>query len=63
MISAAADVAMLAALIILAAVMPGRLAALPFAAAGAASVARLGLATRAARTCLANRAACPRVGG
>jgi hypothetical protein len=60
---AAADVAMLAALIILAAVMPGRLAALPFAAAGAASVARLGLATRAARTSLANRASCPRVGG
>jgi hypothetical protein len=53
----AADVAMLAALIIVAAAIPGRLAALPFAAAGAASLAMLGLATRAARTCLAIRAA------
>jgi hypothetical protein len=60
--AAAADVAMLAALIILAAT-PGRLAALPLAAAGAASLAQLGVATRAARTCLAIRAACPRVGG
>lgn len=61
--AAAADVAMLAALTILAAAIPGRLAALPLAAAGAASLARLGLATRAARTCLAIGAACPRVGG
>jgi hypothetical protein len=61
--AAAADVAMLAALIILAAAIPGRLAALPFAAAGAASLAGIGLATRAARTCLGIRATCPRVGG
>ena len=53
---AVVDVAMLAALIILAAT-PGRLA-VPLAAAGAASLVRLGLAARAARTCLALRAAC-----
>jgi hypothetical protein len=61
--AAAADVAMLAALTILAAATPGRIAALPLAAAGAASLARLGLATRAARTCLAMRVTCPRIGG
>lgn len=61
--TAAADVAMLAALTVLAAATPGRLAALPFAVAGAASLAGFGLATRAARTCLAIHAACPRVGG
>jgi hypothetical protein len=52
---AAVDAAMLAALIMLAAVTPGRLA-VPLAAAGAASLVRLGLAARAARTCLAMRA-------
>ena len=61
--AAAADVAMLAALTILAAATPGRLAALPLPAAGAASLAGLGLATRAARTCLAIRAACPKARG
>jgi hypothetical protein len=60
--AATAYVAVLTALVILAA-NPGRLAALPLAAAGGASLAGLGLATRAARTCLATRAACPRVGG
>lgn len=61
--AAAADLAMLAALAILAGAIPGRLAPLPFAAAAAASLAGLGLATRAARTCLAVHASCPRVGG
>jgi hypothetical protein len=61
--AAAADVAMLAALTVLAVVIPGRLAALPFAVAAAASLAGLGLATHAARTCLAMCATCPRVGG
>ena len=60
--AAAADVAMLAALTILA-TTSARLDALPLAAAGTASLARLGLATRAARTCLAIRTTCPRVGG
>jgi uncharacterized membrane protein HdeD (DUF308 family) len=60
--AAAADLAMLTALAILAAAAPGRLPALPFAAAAAASLAGLGLATRAARTCLATRAACPSIG-
>jgi hypothetical protein len=60
--TAAADIAMLAALTILAAT-GGRLAVFPVAAAGAASLAHLVLATRAARTCLAIRATCPRVGG
>jgi hypothetical protein len=48
---------MLAALVMLAAATPGRLA-VPLAAAGAASLVRLGLAARAARTCLGMRAAC-----
>ena len=61
--AAAADVAMLAVLTIHAAANPGRLAALPLAAAGAAGLAWLVLATRAARTCLPIRVACPRVGG
>jgi hypothetical protein len=61
--TAAAEVAMLATLTFLAAATPGRLAALPLAAAGAASLAHLGLATRAARNCLATRAVSPRVGG
>jgi hypothetical protein len=60
--AAAADVAMLAVLTILA-TSSARLDAFPLAAAGAASLARLGLATRAARTCLAIRTTCPRVGG
>jgi hypothetical protein len=60
---AAVDIAMLAALAILAASGPGRLAALPLAAAGAASLARLSLAARAARDCLTLRTPYPRVGG
>lgn len=60
---AAGDAAMLAALTILAADAPGRLAALPFAVASAASIVRFGIATRAARTCLAIRAPSPRIGG
>ena len=47
---AAVDVALLAALVMLAAT-PGRLAVLPLAAAGAASLVRLGFAARSARTC------------
>jgi hypothetical protein len=61
--AAAADVAMLAVLSIHAAAAPDRLAAIPLAAAGAASLAWLVLATRAARSCLAMNSACPRVGG
>jgi hypothetical protein len=60
---AAVDVAMLAALSIFAATTPGRFTALPLAAAGAASLIRLSLATRAARTCLAIRATCSRADG
>ena len=48
---------MLTALIMLAAT-PGRFAVLPLAAAGAASLVRLGFAARSARTCFAIRAAC-----
>lgn len=55
---AAVDVALLAALAIVAAT-PGRLGTIPLlAAAGAASLVRLGLTTRAARANLAIRAAC-----
>jgi hypothetical protein len=54
---AAVDIAMLTALIMLAAT-PGRFAVLPLAAAGAASLVRLGFAARSARTCFAIRAAC-----
>jgi hypothetical protein len=57
------DVAMLAALAILAASMPGRLAPLPVAAAGAASLTRLSLVSRAARNLLTIRAASPPVAG
>jgi hypothetical protein len=61
---AAVDITLLTMLTILAASTPGRLAALPLAAAVAASLTRLGLATRAAaRNCLAIRAPHPRVGG
>jgi hypothetical protein len=60
---AAVDVTLLALLAALAATTPGRLAALPAGAAAAASLARLTFAGRAARSCLTNRAACPRVGG
>jgi hypothetical protein len=56
---ATVDIAMLAALTILAATTPGSLAALPVAAAAAASLARLSLAARAARNCLTLRAAYP----
>ena len=60
---AAVDVVMLAALAILGATTPGRLAAFPLAAAGAASLARLGMAARAVRDCVSLDAVCPRVGG
>jgi hypothetical protein len=49
---AAADIAILAALVILATATPSRLAALPLAAVGTASLTRLSLAARAARNCL-----------
>jgi HAAS domain-containing protein len=55
------DIIMLIAVIILAAGMPGKLAVLPVAAATAASLVRLTLATHAARNCFAIRAACSRV--
>jgi hypothetical protein len=54
---------MLVALAILAASMPGRLAPLPVAAAGAASLIRLSLVTRAARNLLTIRTASPPVAG
>ena len=60
--AAAADIAMLATLTILA-TTPAKLAALPLAAAGTASLTRLALATRAARTCLTTRTTYPRAGG
>jgi hypothetical protein len=60
---AAVDVAMLTALTILVASMPGRLAVLPAAAAAAASLTRLGLAFRTTRNCLTLRTAYPRIGG
>ena len=56
---AAVDLAMLAALAILAVAAPGRLAALPLVAAAVVSVIRLGLVGRAAHTCLAMRAGWP----
>lgn len=59
---AAVDAGLLAALIVVVAAGPGRLAVLPLAAAGAASLIRLGLAARAARACLAIRAAWPGAG-
>ena len=59
---AAVDAGMLTALIILATAAPGGLAVLPLAAAGAASLVRLGFAARAARACLAVRAAWPGAG-
>ena len=61
--AAAADLAMMAVLSIHAAATPGRLAALPLAAAGAASVVWLVMASRATRTCLAIRAAGLGAGG
>jgi hypothetical protein len=56
------EIAMLVALAILAAT-PGRVAVFPLAAAGAASLAMLGLAARAARACLALREPCPGADG
>ena len=60
--AAAANVAMFTRLTIVTAAAPRDLAVLPLAAAGAASLAWLVLAARAARTCLAISAVCPRVG-
>lgn len=60
---AAVDLAMLAAVAILAVTAPGRLAALPLVVAAAASLIRLGLTGRAARTCLAMRAGWPSADG
>lgn len=60
--TAAADIAMLAALTIVAAATPATLAAFPLAAAGAASLTGFILATRAARSSLATRAMFPKVG-
>ena len=55
--AAAADLAIFALLASQLASTPGSLAPLPVAAAAAASLTRLSLARRAARTCLATRAA------
>jgi hypothetical protein len=55
--AAGADIVMLSLLAALLALAPGQLATIPIALAAAASCARLTLATRAARRCLAARAA------
>jgi hypothetical protein len=55
--AAGADIVMLSLLAALLALAPGQLATIPIALAAAASCARLTLATRAARRCLATRAA------
>jgi hypothetical protein len=55
--AAGADIVMLSLLAALLALAPGQLATVPIALAAAASCARLTLATRAARRCLATRAA------
>jgi hypothetical protein len=54
--AAGADIVMLSLLAALLALAPGQLATIPIALAAAASCARLTLATRAARRCLAIRA-------
>jgi hypothetical protein len=55
--AAGADIVMLSLLAVLLALVPGQLATIPIALAATASCARLTLATRAARRCLAIRAA------
>lgn len=56
--TAATDIALLVLLTTQAVSTPGRLAALPVAVAGAASLIRLTLTTRAARDCFTTSAAC-----